>query len=556
MLENNRTRTAGYRAERFRRQVPKKNPIEITHIDGKPVSKMARTGGSGLAGWLRRFPRPEDPTQKKALRNLALFFVLMLLLTMIARGTASASLAEVTTAKVSSGEITESVRGTGKVSADGYLYIEAPEELTVKEVLAAAGAALKPGDPLVRFDTQEIIEKLDRKNIELKEKQLQLDKLLQETPSDNTTLTGAEQQLRWAEQDYATAKEKTDKQIAAAKQAVTDAKAELQAAQNYLNELKNKPAATPAPEESGVSEPAPDPADDGSLLEQAQAAVNTAEATVSSAEAALRETESAADTELKSAARAIETAKQSLESARITSSTQSQEKENQKKQNAVEAETARLDIEKLKAAIAQLETLKGAEGILKAEKEGIVEKLPAVGDKTAAGTAVVTAADTSGGFEAELSVSRSDAEKLSAGGKAEIAKQTGYMYGSTQYEGTILSISEPDESDMVKVKVKLPEGDFKQGDSLDIRLTSSSSTYDMCLPLAAIHSDSAGYFVLVVDRQQTVLGSEEVLRKVSVTVRSTGDDSAAVEGALLPDDNVVQSSTKPVAEGDRVRVAS
>jgi|GEM_PF-1763681 len=553
MHEINKNRTLRYRAERFRGQNPKKSPIEITHIDGKPIAKAS--GSRSLSAWLRRLPRPQDPTQKKALRNLAVFFILMLLLTIIARGTASASLAAVTTTKSSAGDISESVRGTGKVSADGYLYMEAPEELTVRELLAAAGAALKAGDPVLRFDPEEVQQKLDRKNIELKEKQLQLEKLLQETPTDDSTLRGAEQSLQWAEQDYADAKTKGDKQIAAAKQAVTDAKAELQRAQRYLEELKNQPAATPAPsEESGVSQPETE--DNGGLLRQAEAAVNTAAANVDSAETALKDTEGAVETELKTAARAIETAKQSLESARTTGATQSQEKENQQKQNSIEAETARLDIEKLKAAVTQLETLKANEGILKTEKEGLVEKLPAIGDRTAQGEALVTLADTSGGFEAELSISRSDAKKLSVGGKAEVVKQTGYMYGSSLYEGTILSISEPDESDMVKVKVSLPEGDFKLGDSLDVRLTSSSSSYDCCLPLAAIRSDSNGYFILVVDKRQTVLGSEEVLRKVPVTVRSTGDDSAAVEGAFSPDDKVVQTSTKPVAEGDRVRVES
>lgn len=350
MHEINRNRTLRYRAERFRGEASKKNPIEITHIDGKPIAKA--TGSRSLAGWFRRLPRPEDPTQKKALRNLAVFFILMLLLTMIARGTASASLAEVTTTKSSSGEINESVRGTGKVSADGYLYIEAPEELTVKEILASAGAALKIGDPIVRFDAEEVQQKLDRKNIELKEKQHQLDKLLQEAPTDNTTVTGAEQSLRWAEQDYAEAQEKGNQKIAAAKQAVTTAKEELQAAQRHLDGLKNQPTATPAPpEESGVSEPAPDTDDNSSELEKAQAAVNTASANVNSAEAAVKDTESTVDAELKAAARTIETAKKTLESARITAATQSQEKENTKKQNSIEAETVRLDIEKLKTAI-------------------------------------------------------------------------------------------------------------------------------------------------------------------------------------------------------------
>ncbi len=549
MHESNRDKTQRYRAGRFKQE---KKSVQITHIDGKPIEKTMEK--HYFIGRLRRLPKPKDITQKKALRNLAMFLLLMLLLTLIALGTADASLARVTTIDLSAGEIMESFRGTGKVSADGFIYVDVPAELSVREVLTTPGAALKAGDGLIRFDAEEIAQSIEMKNIELKEKQHQLDTLMQDSPTDNTTLAGAERALSWAEQDYADAKKEGNQLIAAAKQVLAGAKDELEVARMRLEELKNNASASLLmQEDSDISESETESESTG-LIEQAEAAVIAAEEKVKNAQAMLADAENAAAEKLKAAARAIENAEQSLESARIAATVQSQEKENRQKQNLIEAETMRLDAEKLKETIAWLEALKVNGGILKTEKEGIAEKLPAANDKAEIGAALVTLADTSGGFEAELSVSRDEAERLSVGGRADIVKQTGYMYGGEQYEGKILSISGPDENAMARVRVGLPEGDFKQGESLDIRLISGSKVYNSCLPLAAIHSDSAGHFILVLDKHQTVLGDEEVLRKIPVTVVSSGDGSAAVEGAFSYDDRVLLNSTKPVAEGDRVRV--
>ncbi len=548
MHEINRNRSLQYRAGHFGQE--KKNTVRITHIDGKSIAKVKKSANMEKP---RRFHLPEEPTQRRALRNLGVFFVMMILLTIISRGTADASLARITTTNATSGEIIESVRGTGKVSADGYIYVEAKEELTVKEVLATTGANLKAGEPLLQFDNDEINEKLELKNIELKEKQNQLDKLTHETPTDNTALEMARKTLSWAENDYAEVKENGNKQVSNAKQAMSNAKEELQAAKQHLEDVKTQAKSVPVTMiEDDISEPASE-ADNSGLIEEAQAAVELAEENLRSAETALIETENAAKENLKAAERAIETARNSLESMGISAAVQSQEKENQAKQDSVEAEAVRLELDKINGVIAWLNALKAENGIIKAEREGIVEALPETGDKSSADTALVTLADISGGFEAEMSVSDADAERLSLGGTADIVEQTG-MYGSNRYEGKVLSISEPDESGMVKVKVSLPEGNFEQGDSLDIRLVCGSSNGSTILPLAAVRSDTAGHFVLVVDSKQTVLGSEEVLRKIPITVLSTGDTSVSVEGALSPNDDVVLSSRKPVGDGDRVRI--
>ena len=52
---------------------------------------------------------------------------------------------------------------------------------------------------------------------------------------------------------------------------------------------------------------------------------------------------------------------------------------------------------------------------------------------------------------------------------------------------------------------------------------------------------------------QSVLGEVEYAEFVAVTVQETDARSAAIDAALLAQDQVIVLSNKPVSEGDRVR---
>ncbi len=56
------------------------------------------------------------------------------------------------------------------------------------------------------------------------------------------------------------------------------------------------------------------------------------------------------------------------------------------------------------------------------------------------------------------------------------------------------------------------------------------------------------------EEKNTVLGLQYVLRRVSVSTIDSGDSTQAVSGALDSQAQVVVASSKPVQEGDRVKV--
>lgn len=82
--------------------------------------------------------------------------------------------------------------------------------------------------------------------------------------------------------------------------------------------------------------------------------------------------------------------------------------------------------------------------------------------------------------------------------------------------------------------------------------TDADSTNNACRPPP--QTDSSGMFVYLVEERATLLGIQNVLIRLPVTVEAQGDGMAAVSGSISG--QVVTGADKPLSEGSWVRVAS
>lgn len=80
------------------------------------------------------------------------------------------------------------------------------------------------------------------------------------------------------------------------------------------------------------------------------------------------------------------------------------------------------------------------------------------------------------------------------------------------------------------------------------------SKHDVCIPMAALRQDSQGYFVYVMETTYTLMGIDKRAVRVDVFIENTNGVYAAVTGALQSSDQVILSSSKPLSDGDSVRV--
>ena len=282
-----------------------------------------------------------------------------------------------------------------------------------------------------------------------------------------------------------------------------------------------------------------------SAVSEAQAAIDTAREALNRARRESEDNQYSEEEELYAAGRAVETAQAALEDARRQAEVLQKEGEIDR----ITCESERSDKEKSRAA---LQEILDNGGRLLAPAPGTVVRTLERPDKTKEGEDAVILSSADRGFVFEGKLDKDSARRFSAGDKGELHYK---LDGSTQKADVeIHSISTPDESDQVLVTAVLPEGGYTSGMPAQLFLSRKSETYQNCLPLTALRSDSGGDHVFVLRRQSSVLGTEWVIARVDITVKERDSQMMYVDGALTYSDQVVISSNKIISEGDRVRI--
>jgi len=600
------------------------------------------------------------------MKNIIRFFVILLALTLIARGTAGATLPRVSLASPERAEIIDSIRGQATVYASDNIEITVLEGLRIAETHVNTGQSIKPGDPIATFDMDYLEELHIRKSASLSRMELDLQALDHDASAINNALRNlnraqadysaaqasdssdtlrnyqraledyfdtlvqgnaeislalqalqniSDAQLQNAKrnheraiEDYYITRAQGEEEIAAARRrrestadrsAVENAQRALQRAREDYHSEENRIAATRRIEDAeaalsqaqrvvrNITQTERDQAaqaledaqnraaeaiftaqrrveDTESALSQAQAAlddalsqaqkayeaartraadnIQSARRRMEDAEAAIQNTIDAENNNRLSAARQVEDASLALANAR-------QQAEDTAIDNRITATTLRLDIATKQAEIYTLENLIAADGVLYANYTGTVSYITQTGESP-----IVTLRDTEGGFHAQLTVERRQAERLYVGSESEVTSGRGSMFFMPTVTGIVSSISAPDDNDRVSVTITLPEDDWHTGQQVDAQVILSRENFDFSVPISALRSDNMGYFLLVKEQHSTVMGLQNVVLRVNVTLIASDEERASVLGAIDRNSQIITGSNKAVSVGDRIRV--
>lgn len=509
---------------------------DLSELSAEEISETSlapKKAESFLSRIKSSLPHFEDDKQRKAGANIIRFLALMLILTLIARGTAGATLPKVSLISPQSDTIVKQVKLTGNVATTDTHDFKAPEGLTIDTLPVTAGEKVTTGAVIATFDTDTTNDLLARAKVELQTLQQKKKELGQTKVAGESETSAATRTLNSAQSSYSSA-------ISA-----------RQARENELNDLQNKKNAqdnAPAPEPTVPSDdpsnsdstPAPStPTED--LITQEQ--IDMARQAVDAAKA----TEDAAYQSLDAAKRAVETAKVNDANAQI-------EAANTKANNAISMETANLDIQKQQKLVDELQTIVDNNFSLLADADGTILKTAEKGVKTDATTAIASIADNNSSYLAEAQVDKATANKLAAGNATKITK-TDNKSSESIPDGKIIAVGELDPTtETAKITVSLPGQSWKPGESVEMNVIQSSQNYNSSVPISAIHQDNGGTFVYRVSERNTALGIENIVEKVPVQVLAKNDTTAAIEGAITPQDLIVKNSSKPITAGDKVRV--
>jgi hypothetical protein len=473
----------------------------------------------------------EDASQRKAAANIVRFFLFALVATLIARGSSGAIMAKADIAKPVRQQITETVSGAAAVVADGADGITVPAGLTVAELFVYGGQAVSAGDAMARFGQKELEDKLARERASLEEMNLKLLGLRRGDAHNGSALDAAARNLNRAAADLAEAWSA----LANLGTALEQARLQSEGAAAAWDAVKDDPACpddekTRAQAEAEESRKAYEALSQSYPRDYAGAvqAVQSAERMVEDAQAA--KDKSGSDDE----------------AARI-------QEADQAAQNAIDAKVLEMDIAEQNERIRKLQSIVDSGGVLNAERDARVTKAPEAGKTTDDGWLFETVNEDEG-YIAEWTLSRTEAAKLAVGEECRVKTDGGDAYYQPTVSCAVAAIAAPDENDMVLVTLRLPAGDWEAGQTAEVETAAEGRTYDLCVPLSAIRSDSEGYFVLALEERKTVLGIENTARRIAVSVEASGKSMAAIGGLIGKDDAIITGSNKQIEAGDRFRV--
>ena len=538
----------------------------------------------------------------------------MLILTFFSNTIMNYSLPEVATEPVTTGTVSNKVRGQGTVETNSDLDVTVSGARVVKEVKVEVGDEVKKGDVLFTFEEGENTE-LDEAQNALDDLELNYAKsLLKSAPDyteDNISIKDAKEDLQNAIDAQETAA-KNDKTLKAAKKEAAEIKKKVAAAQAKVDSLQEQSDAYSAAgdydaindqlkadneslaamkvqlsdlkedlkkaqdagedttdlnrqirdKETDIANKQDDISSGTRKLEalkpskQVKSDLASATKTLTSLQKQQEEKE-AKVTEL-SAASTLADAKAAVKEKRKALASLIRGLDTKKKEDSLNAQLEALDNEAAQKSIEEqrdkVDKIKNSNDIteVKAEEDGIVSEVNCkTGDSVTADAPLAKIQLADSGYVVKVTVTKAQSKLIRTGDEATVEN-----VWDDSVTATVKSIradtENPNQNMIVTFEVK---GDgVSVGQTLAFAVGNRSSQYDAVVPNNAVREDSKGKFVLVLKVKGTPLGNRYTVKRADVEVQASDDTSSGVTGGVYENDNVITNSSKPLEEGMQVRL--
>lgn len=464
--------------------------------------------------------------QKKIGKALGIFFVIMLIFTVLSRAADSVNVVQVQVKTVQNQMISHKVTGTGKVVGTKEQAVFAEENLKVEQVFIQEGQSVKKGDLLFKLSMDSIQKAWKDKVNEMEELNLKIRDLESQTQV-NEEKKALEQE--WARRSY-------DISAQGSSISVENARVEVEVAQQKLNEfyenreftqnqtLQNQEGENEA---NTVSDNTTNNMTDDSTEEQAL--IDDLRAKQEALNAAI----ASQNEELAAAEKAI------LDSNLSEASDGSLENmERQRARNQEEMEN--------------LNELLADEGKIRAEVDGVVKSLGVETGALTTESAVAVLYLTGGNLRMTGTIYKEDLKYVEIGADVSIEGENG-----KKIEGASVEAIREDETeeDMRIISIKLPDDSLSIGETTEFTVSKDAGPFKSCIPLSALHEGNGEAYVYVIDSQNSVLGEVWVARRVDVVVKDKNQSLAALEdGSISSDQKIIIDSDREISDGSRVRL--
>ena len=560
----------------------------------------------------------KDTKRKQLIKKIAgIFLVVMLVLTFFSNTIMNYSLPEVATETVTTGTVSNKVRGQGAVETNSDYEVTVSGTRVIKEVKFEAGDTVKKGDVLFTFEEGENAE-LTAAEDELADKELQYAKsLLKQLPdytTDNMDIKDAQDALKKAKKEKEDA-EKNAKALKKAKKEEKSAKEKFEAQQEKVDglqeqldaygevgdydalqeEIKNIEAelASLKTQLSDLQIDLADAKEAGEDTKQLERDIRDKELEITNKEADLKSRKDRVAI-LKTTSTSYEEIKNSLQKEKkVLEDYQKILEEKNAKVTELSTKTtledAKANVKEKQDALTRLllalSDKKELDGITQQQDNldmqaalDEINELKAKIEKLRSSSDIKQIKATADGVISQIEVDEGDSVEASAVLAKIQMSESGYLVKikvtkaqskliKVGDEATVENVWDEDlEAEVKSIKAD-PEnpnqssivtfevkGNVDVGQNLSLSVGDKSNRYDAVVPNSAIKEDSNGKFVLIVTVKGTPLGNRYKVKRADVEVLASDDTSSGVSGGVYEYDNVVTNSSKPLEEGMQVRL--
>ena len=440
--------------------------------------------------------------RKRGIEKLVVLFVcVMLFFTIFSRIIHNATTAKVTVTSPSVGKISHEVYGTGTVTATEETPVILPEGVLLDQYYCKEGQRVEIGDQLLKIDISSLQKKISEYSDEIKKLNLQNQELLSQQTIEKEK----------AIQNYKNACEDYERTVISQQKNVDSMKDAWERATQKLTEAQSK---------TEINE------DELNTLKDA-----------------VLETKNAYENALTEQKNCVAEAQKNIDDNQVVVVESTQTQQNN------------IIIAQYQEKCDELDELVKAGGIVTAQSAGTIIKLRMEAGEFTTGNSVLTLAQDEQEIMMVAEFSKDDENYLSIGNIVEISNSENIQTNNDFKNLTIQSVSEKvDDTGILEVSVALPTGSIPIGSHIEFAVRTDIKNYDNCIDKAALHQDGDNsYYVYVVEESDTILGTQNIVRREKVELLDSDNQNVAVDG-VFQGQKVVLESTRELNDKNPVNV--
>lgn len=559
--------------------------------------------------------KPMNPEKRKdIIKNiLIVFLIVLLILTFFSNTIMNHSLPEIASESSVSGSLTEKLNASGTVESNQSYEVKPKTNVTIDAIKVKTGQEVKKGDVLFTVNSEENTELKEAQTL-LKSLELEYQKMLLKLPksyaSENQAIKNAQEDLNdlIAKRDEAVSNQAENdskkSEYNQAKSELSSITSELSDIQLYITSLNTddiysigsqytgdiigyyeeytKAQSELQKAESDLQSFMMNPDASEDIINSLQDKVNQCSEYLSQCENSYKSQKSvlrntlndrlsylngesdrlngiindyesnlssddmvtvdSLNEQITAKQRELETLVIALEDAKNQDKLDSQTNDIDVKAKHEEIEAQKLTVEKLKKNDSEKE--------IKTDYAGTVSQINVkIGDSVLPDEPVAVIDMSDEGYTMTVSVEAEKTKKIKAGISADVLNDW-----SNSIKADLVEIKNDNQNKKNRILKFKISGDVNSGDALSVSIPCSTGRYDTIIPKSALNEDSNGKFVLVVTSKSSPLGNRYFAQRVDVEVLASDEVSCAVQGSLNMGDYVITTSSKPVKDGDQVKM--